>query len=169
MKCTTIKAIEGHTIVKCDGPNPRADTYLAIDARGEPRALIALKPIGRDLVVDAISVKHESDKRKRLGTRMYELATELACQQGKRLVSDSERSLYAEAFWRKQQVKGRAMCVEKGKGKVFLHPTKDLTPAEQARLPRPGKWETWPCRRYGVTEPCAVTSLEGARRRRKRR
>lgn len=171
-KCVTLKRIPGHAIVHCTpSPEQGVDLYFALDEANQPKAMIGLRRRGSDIVVDAISVKESKNLRQRLGTRLYEFATELACKEGKRLVSDVERSQYAEAFWRKQTGKGRSMCVEKGRGRFFANPTAHLSPAEMRRLPMPGgsTGEEWPCKRYGVTQPCAVTSLEGARTRRRKK
>jgi hypothetical protein len=51
-------------------------------------------------------------RRKGLMTRLYEVAAEDACRDGNRLVSDVNRSVFSEAFWRKQKRKGRARCVQ---------------------------------------------------------
>lgn len=51
-----------------------------------------------------------------LGTRLYERALRTACQVagGDGLTSDTTRSVFSEAFWRKQHEKGRAICVGNG-------------------------------------------------------
>jgi GNAT superfamily N-acetyltransferase len=67
-----------------------------------------------------------------IGTRMYELALEEACKRGVPLVSDTMRSRFAEAFWRKQARKGRAACLERGRGFVLKTPMLEM----QARLER---------------------------------
>lgn len=105
--------------------------------------------------------------RRRFGTRLYEYANELACKRGLVLASDAERSQYAESFWRKQKAKGRAECIAKGRAVFYAEPTRLLSAEARAKLPQP-EGDSWPCKRYGVTKPCAVTSLEGVRRRRKR-
>lgn len=171
MRCRVRKQLDTEFVVsQCELPNAKAnvETYFVLDAatQSKPRALLALEQRGLDLVVTAIDVKDRVDMRKRFGTRLYEFANELACKRGLRLASDSERSQYAEAFWRKQVTKGRAMCIAKGRAKFFISPTAALTPEERARLPQP-EGETWPCKRYGVTKPCAVTSLEGVRTKRR--
>lgn len=55
-------------------------------------------------------------QRKGLGTKLYEVAADAACDLGLPLVSDQVRSPFAEAFWRKQVAKGRAYAVEGGRG-----------------------------------------------------
>lgn len=107
-----------------------------------------------------------------IGTTMYEAALKTACALGKPLGSDSMRSHFAEAFWRKQEMKGRAVCVEKV-GKVYNSPLKEATRSKRtkvvealkASLPTPAKndegGEYWPCKRYEVKSPCTTTSLAG--------
>ena len=46
--------------------------------------------------------------RRRLGTKLYLQAAREACRRGRMLQSDVERSQEADAFWRKQERKGRA-------------------------------------------------------------
>lgn len=172
MKCRVRKQLDKDFVVsQCELPStePDVETYFVLDAatQSKPKALIAVKPRGLDLVVIAIDVKEQADMRRRFGTRLYEFANELACKRGLRLASDAERSQFAEAFWRKQVGKGRAMCVAKGRATFYAAPTAKLSPEERARLSQP-EGDSWPCKRYGVTKPCAVTSLEGVRRRRKR-
>jgi hypothetical protein len=50
-----------------------------------------------------------TEKRQRIGTRLYETAARMACEIYKApLASDSNRSDNADSFWRKQYRKGRA-------------------------------------------------------------
>lgn len=170
MRCATKKRISDELVIaQCEipGAKARAETYFILDRQVQPKAALVLESRRQGLVVTAISVKDRKDQHKRLGTRLYEFAAELACQRGKPLVSDAERSQFAEAFWRKQTGKGRAVCVEPGRAVFYANPTVHLSAEERARLPQP-EGESWPCKRYGVTQPCAVTSLEGVKRRRKR-
>lgn len=173
MRCRVRKQLDKDYVVsQCELPStePDVETYFVLDAatQSKPKALIAVKPRGLDLVVIAIDVKERADMRQRFGTRLYEFANELACKRGLRLASDAERSQFAEAFWRKQVSKGRAMCVAKGRATVYEAPAAHLSPEARAKLPQP-EGDSWPCKRYGVTKPCAVTSLEGVRRRRRKR
>jgi hypothetical protein len=92
--------------------------------------------------------------RKGQGTKLYEAAFTEACLEGKLLVSDSMRSRYAEAFWRKQVRKGRAYCLRAGRGVVYNAPLnamkkqlletcrKTLT-EEQAQLCARGRMQTF--------------------------
>lgn len=57
-------------------------------------------------------------RRAGVGTAIYELALDQACERDMQLVSDAHRSEWAEAFWREQRAKGRAVCLNgNGKGK----------------------------------------------------
>ena len=47
-------------------------------------------------------------QRERIGTQLYEAAAREACRRGFPFMSDMERSPEADAFWRKQERKGRA-------------------------------------------------------------
>lgn len=166
MKCTPVKRIGEIIVSKCPGEQPGTEAFVASE-RGKPVAVLIVKPTRNELVVDTIAVRDRGQLRQRMGTRLYEVATEYACKTGRTLTSDNERSQYAEAFWRKQVAKGRATCVGSGRGHFFSQPTQNLPEAARARLPQP-EGETWPCSRYGVTRPCEVPSLEGIRRRRRR-
>lgn len=64
------------------------------------------------LIVEMIAVE-DRDRRRRVGTALYEAALKLSCETRKPLVSDFQRSRFAEAFWRKQVKKGRATCAKK--------------------------------------------------------
>lgn len=74
------------------------------------------------LEVSAIELEPGA-RGKRLGTKLYEVAANAACDLGLPLVSDQVRSHFAEAFWRKQRAKGRVYVVEGGRGgAVFSGP-----------------------------------------------
>lgn len=185
MKCSKPlrKLATGHFISTCTPtPEPGQTLFVAFDQRNVPAAVLLAKPTREGLVVASIQVKDAKAYGQRLGTRLYEAANELACSERKPLVSDHERSPFAESFWRKQVSRGRAMCLpEKGKGRYYANPVgpsldEELGPERAAevrkRLPKPatdGTYEFWPCRRYGVTKPCEVSTLEGLRGRKKRR
>jgi len=100
--------------------------------------------------------------RQRIGTPAYEIAAQEACRQGRRLTSDDVRSPFAEAFWRKQAKKGRAVCLTKGEagGNVWRS---DSLPIP-ASLPQPktirGKRDRWPCLWWGM-KPSVCTSPSG--------
>jgi len=122
-------------------------------------------------------------RERRLGTKLYEIALKEACKLGYEIESDSTRSAFAEAFWRKQVSKGRAECVtsyEPGEidgGSVYTDPLDNLElsdPDEYERvidkLPKPqrdanraGGGEYWPCLFYSTTNACKTTSLAGVK------
>jgi GNAT superfamily N-acetyltransferase len=63
----------------------------------------------KKMQVSSINVNPEYQKQK-LGTTLYETLLQEACADGRSLYSDETRSVFSEAFWRKQQTKGRAVC-----------------------------------------------------------
>jgi hypothetical protein len=75
---------------------------------------------GRNLEIAFIEVPHE-DRKRRVGTALYEAALEHAKLNKLKLRSDRTRSHFAESFWRKQQDKGRVKCV-RGTGHVWRSP-----------------------------------------------
>jgi len=100
----------------CSRPRSGNDLIITVeDARGRDvgEALLDARtlrgrPVLRITAIDVI----ESARHQGVGTAMYEEALALACARGERLVSDFTRSEYAEAFWRKQRRKGRAVCIQ---------------------------------------------------------
>jgi hypothetical protein len=173
MRCALKKRVNDQFVIsRCHLPNTarEVETYFVLDAatQSKPKALIAVEERGLNLVVTAVDVKDKADMRQRFGTRLYEYANQLACERGLRLTSDSERSQYAESFWRKQTAKGRAECIAKGRAVFYAEPTRKLSAEERAKLPQP-EGDSWPCKRYGVPKPCEQSSLEGVRHRKKRR
>jgi len=133
----------------------------------------------RDLVISYIVVNPEA-RTKRLGTSLYERALRLACKEKRVLASDETRSPFAEAFWRKQQKKNRAICEGKG-GEVYGTPirilrrsvlegklTQEAFDAILAKLPDP-EGSYWPCGRYYIPNPCKTRSLKGLPRGKRRR
>ncbi len=114
------------------------------------------------LVVGEIEVS-ECARRSRVGTRLYEAALVVGCRAGLPVTSDSMRSQYAEAFWRKQASKGRAVC-EAGRGSVYEAPTGGI----RRDMPIPGEDDAgdpaWDCARYVVSAPCGVSSLAGTKK-----
>jgi hypothetical protein len=93
-----------------------------------------------------------SKLRQGIGTQAYEIAVAEACSQRRKLSSDEVRSPYAEAFWRKQAKKGRAVCLTKREqgASAWWGSDATLTPS----LPRPkviqGRQDRWPCFWWGV-------------------
>lgn len=62
-----------------------------------------------------VAAKH---RRKGFGTALYEAAAQAACEIfGAPLASGESRSAAAEAFWRKQERKGRAQCTQESGSK----------------------------------------------------
>lgn len=111
----------------------------------------------------------------KIGTRLYEHMLQYACRKGGILASDTLRSPFAEAFWRKQAAKGRAVCgrPDHFQGDVYMTPLFELReklPPDEfmsiiERLPAPlheGTRNYWPCQEYHVS--CSTTSLDGLRR-----
>lgn len=129
-------------------------------------------------VVTGIQVD-EKAQRGRVGTKLYEQFAADACEAGLELASDEMRSHFAEAFWRKQEAKGRVVC-RPGVGEVYVGPLASLKrmlkagkisqadfDRRTANLPASPDGKTWPCARFVLPRPCAHESLEGARRRRR--
>lgn len=181
------KLPDGTAITDCepppsDKPSERhGRSFIAIAPNGDIIAILGLEKTGDDFKVGLATVRHATARRQKLGTRLYEEALKYACARGARVFSDVERSHFAEAFWQKQRIKGRASC-ERGAGKVFHTPlqtlwqdfdrgkiTREQYQAAIEKLPKTPPNDAWPCRRYLVTEPCKVPSLDGLRRRGKKR
>ena len=134
---------------------------------GEEVGSLSLDTDRGALVVGMIHVD-DKVKRKGIGTVLYEAAVDLGCKTKLAIRSDNTRSPFAEAFWRKQESKGRAVC-RKGsaQGVVYYPPEWDrLTPEQKASLPHANRW---PCMQWEISAPCETKSLEGVRRRRRRR
>jgi GNAT superfamily N-acetyltransferase len=132
---------------------------------------------GKHYVVTGIQVD-DAAQRTGIGTKMWEAFASDACAAGLPLASDELRSHFAEAFWRKQQAKGRVEC-RPGKGEVYVGPlaslkrrlkdgkiTREAFEAKTKDLPvSDGKY--WPCMRYELPRPCGQR-LDGLRKRRRR-
>lgn len=127
----------------------------------------------------------------RLGTKLYEYALKLACKEDRLLASDTMRSSFAEAFWRKQEAKGRATCLQDEiGGQYYRSPLVELRDARDTgeistrqfleitkNLPKPlpaidtdsdPRSPRWPCAQYVVKGPCATRTLARLPRRRRR-
>jgi len=65
---------------------------------------------GRSRGKCAFTISWIEARHRGVGTKLYELSLAAATKIGCTLVSDSTRSPYAEAFWKKQERKGRAHC-----------------------------------------------------------
>jgi hypothetical protein len=86
---------------------------------------------GRHLQAESIDVE-PGLQRQKIGSTLYEIAGEFACSRGLQLVSDSQRSHFSEAVWRKQKRLGRARCVAPNTNKswnVFDGPSEKLRTA----------------------------------------
>jgi len=83
-------------------------------------ASIGVGDIGpRDMKVRQINVVPGA-QRQRIGTGLYERAAKIACKEyGVPLASDTDRSAKAEAFWKKQEAKGRAERRESRHGEYY--------------------------------------------------
>lgn len=156
---------EAGSIVRCTNDyEPGVVSFRAkVDGRKVGRLDTYLNE--RDALTVGVIEVDKAYRRSRIGTRLYEAAAREACRQGKVLGSDSLRSPFAEAFWLKQIERGRARCVGSGGDTFEAH-------RAPAGLPQPtigpGGKLTWPCFTFEVKAPCAVTSLEGVRRKRRR-
>ena len=92
-----------------------------------------------------------------VGTRLYEKMYKTACSNGARLVSDDGRTDFSEGFWKKQQRKGRAYCVNKNVRGRRLHYDGNM-------IQETG--QTWSCGRWGMKRKCSrPVNLTGGRRR----
>lgn len=184
--CTVASTHGELTIERCESSIAGEPTLYRAKRNGRSIGVAEAYRDGRNYVVGAIELDDAEVQKKRTGTgtRLYEAVTRDACAMGLRLSSDTLRSHFAEAFWRKQQAKGRAVCVP-GAGEVYVGPvaalkrkardgaiSREQYEALTEKLPRPdgaepGKPGEWPCAHYTVPRPCAHATLEGVRKRRK--
>jgi len=127
--------------------------------------------------------EEERTKPSGLGTRLYERALRAVCDVGKAysITSDTTRSEFSEAFWRKQVRKGRAKCVGDGSQSAYFRAP--LVDARQAfdklkdgeakferfynRLPHPQDdergYRRWSCDYYEMLCAKRPDSLDGLR------
>ena len=121
-----------------------------------------------------------SKRRKGLMTRLYEVAAGDACAEGRRLVSDVERSAFSEKMWRTLRRRGHARCFISNsdrrsnawdgplldleeklawqyRDKEYGEPDYDRAQVEMKKLlrdlPKPrhaGRDTYWPCFRWGL-------------------
>ncbi|NJN63563.1 MAG: GNAT family N-acetyltransferase [Acidobacteria bacterium] len=160
-----LREADGITYWKCPAEYPEVFRIAAFD--GEiPVGAAAAEKVDRPRGMKVGIVKVDDDYRKgapkggkKVGTRLWEAVASQACAEGRPLVSDDLRSRYAEAFWRKQEVKGRAQCLP-GKGDVYK--PGEVVPGAPEPIVVKGK-RVWPCKRF-VTS-CPAPSFEGVRRR----
>ncbi|MGL4257997.1 MAG: GNAT family N-acetyltransferase [Microbacterium sp.] len=180
------RARNGEEVIDLDVLPPDADDPASMqDVDDGLIASTRLKPRSTHLRVGYIEV-HPDHRKKQYGTRLYERALIEACAQGLPLSSDTQRSEFSEAFWRKQVAKGRARCVP-GEGEYWSGPRVELEEAldagrisasEYRRMidsaPEPGRdadgAPVWPCQRYEITkDPCVPQSLAGVRKRKRKK
>ena len=186
-QCQLLFKERGLTLTRCERPwgitfeviSPDKSIQGAADVvSAQPTRNNALKDV---LKVDSIKVD-PSRRKARVGTLLYDALLAESCAQGLPLSSGTTRSHFAEAFWQKQQKKGRATCI-RGGGSVFQSPLHELehdrdtgklsTKAYNetiARLPKPTKTDEygrpmWSCRRYEINNTCDVETLAGLKRR----
>lgn len=167
------RAHEGRGVV-VDACLARTDRSVRLTAKRSDGAVVGKAVLdtarGR-VIVGEIEVADEA-RRSGVGTALYEAAVKVGCRAGLDVSSDSFRSPYAEAFWRKQVAKGRATCIS-GRGEVYDAPTRGK-PREGLPVPAEGTAgdPVWPCARYTARVPCSAVDLSGTRkapRRAKRR
>jgi hypothetical protein len=94
---------------------PRDKGVFDVFANGRHAGGVDLTFEARRAVVSRIRVA-PSDRGEGSGTLLYEAALAAACKEGIPLSSDDYRSRFAEAFWRKQHRKGRAVCTKREDG-----------------------------------------------------
>jgi GNAT superfamily N-acetyltransferase len=133
---------------------PDGDLVWAVQAytgaNRPPDGWVGQVTIKEDASVGDVHVL-SSYRRRGLATQLYERAAQIACTKiGNPLHSDVERSGYAQAFWEKQERKGRARCLSRTAPK-----TADM---DTVIVGRGG------CVRYALSCP-APTSLAGRKRR----
>lgn len=115
--------------------------------RGQYAGRIDAEIRGGDLQVMFAEIEPEL-RRCGVGTRLYETLMRIAQKKKLRLVSDSQRSDGAEAFWLKQVKKNRAECIDDRGGHKYT-PGSGVEP------------NVWPCRRFALKR--RVRSLRGRR------
>lgn len=179
MKCST-RAFGAEWLTRCrDGPEVFYTVEREEPPPSRPRPPLATMKLRHRRTEKVTTVEHIEvhggvrGQRRGLGTRLYEEALAEACRERRQLASDDVRSPFAEAFWRKQQAKGRAVCDSshgKGQGGYYSGPLVELiddrdnghiSEAEydriRAALPKPEKdvdGPFWVCPRYKVRTPC---------------
>lgn len=183
-RCEKLLSSRGLTLTRCARPNGDV-TFAVRDSKKQSVGEALLAPVsapGRfvpDLKVAYIEID-PGRRGDRIGTTLYEAFVAEACEKGARLVSDSLRSRFAEAFWVKQKHKRRVKCVRyasKG-GRVYHGPVDELrddldagkiTKAQYEaileRLPEPLGDDAWACHHYEIGTPCKTRSLDGVRGR----
>ena len=186
-RCERLLSSRGLTLTRCD----RLDGEVSFTVRDAAKksvgeAILTPQTAPGRLTPDLKVAYIELDPGRRgdrIGTTLYEAFVAEACARGSRLVSDSKRSRFAEAFWVKQKYKRRARCVKYARkgGVLYTLPTDELRDDLEAgkitraqydaildRLPEP-MGSAWACHHYEISTPCKTRSLEGMRRKKGRR
>jgi hypothetical protein len=108
-----------------------------------------------------------------VGTVLYEQMLAEACEANALFRSDSHRSPFAEAFWRKQERKGRATCYAGKGGTEYLTPMRELVRDLRQGKVSQEKFDEmtrnlpvsdegkWPCARFVIGKPCLTGPLKG--------
>jgi hypothetical protein len=96
-----------------------------------------INELERFVAVSGVKVDYYAQRSRlgfKVGTKLYERAAKVACEvAGKPLASDTQRSKIAEAFWKKQEAKGRAHF-DADANRYFLRcPAPDLGRARRGR------------------------------------
>jgi GNAT superfamily N-acetyltransferase len=178
-------------------PNVDDDTLL-VQAYVDDAVIATAKAdvFPEHLEVSSINVD-DNYRSQKVGTKIYEQLLKYACSTGKVLASDTLRSHFAEAFWRKQARKRRAKCVKpskstdfnvfetvledqlwlisarcRAKGKSEVECTREAE-AFAKRLPKPRisskKEPYWPCKQWETLHTACGSSLEGLKNKRRGR
>ena len=148
-------------------PGDESSAEYYVSKRGIPRAGRMSLYFGPSRTMVRTMEVSSQLRRSGLGTRLYEQALKDSCRRGAPLESDSTRSPFAEAFWLKQQKKGRAVCIAPTamvRSSVFTPAEEVISEQVAATLPKPIEGRRgleWPCLYFQVTEPCKTKSLAG--------
>jgi len=118
-----------------------------------------------------------------IGTKLYEAGMRAAQRAGCKYGSSDNRSVFSEAFWKKQQRKGRATCVRGEPASYYAPPYEDIKyKCDRGRLPEKvcdrvlkvelpddydsGYGGSWDCNHYLLKTPMP-SSLGKLKKRRK--
>jgi len=157
-------------------------------------AVVWIKVLGATKL-DPAANDPTTQKRRGIGTQLYEFAAEVACDLDLPLLSDSQRSHFSEAFWLKQTRKGRSVPIVGEGGRLFAEPfyqawnnlfnatyeealkTMSASDADDyatvavsewaARLPRPVREKYWETERYMLNACGSWRDLSGMRRKKR--
>lgn len=144
------------------GESNSAVMVIARDGDREVGRIAAGLEFGRPPFSTAHVVVKPDVQRCGVGTRLYEIAAQGACDMGYKLASDSYRSSMSQGFWAKQMKKGRARCISTADPVITEQQEREFPTDAEARYGRGG------CDRYELVA-CPVGSLAGRHRRKRRR